>query len=85
MPVAWASTAVANGRFLSGLDRWRRTRPALGLGELKLAGQVMPHVRKIVYNSHQTVIRLKLALGIADVGFRRTVRLSIPKDLKAGC
>ena len=40
---------------------------ALGLGELKLAGQVMPNVRKIVYNVDiKRVIRLKLVLGIAD-------------------
>src|SRR4051794_29195223 len=40
---------------------------ALGLGELKLAGQVMPNVRKVVYNVDiKRVIRLKLVLGIAD-------------------
>jgi 3-hydroxyacyl-[acyl-carrier protein] dehydratase/trans-2-decenoyl-[acyl-carrier protein] isomerase len=40
---------------------------ALGLGELKLAGQVMPNVRKIVYNIDiKRVMRLKLWLGIAD-------------------
>jgi 3-hydroxyacyl-[acyl-carrier protein] dehydratase/trans-2-decenoyl-[acyl-carrier protein] isomerase len=40
---------------------------ALGLGELKLAGQVMPNVRKIVYNVDiKRVIRMKLWLGIAD-------------------
>jgi 3-hydroxyacyl-[acyl-carrier protein] dehydratase/trans-2-decenoyl-[acyl-carrier protein] isomerase len=40
---------------------------ALGLGELKLSGQVMPNVRKIVYNVDiKRVIRLKLVLGIAD-------------------
>jgi 3-hydroxyacyl-[acyl-carrier protein] dehydratase/trans-2-decenoyl-[acyl-carrier protein] isomerase len=40
---------------------------ALGLGELKLAGQVMPNVRKIVYNVDiKRVMRLKLVLGIAD-------------------
>ena len=40
---------------------------ALGLGELKLAGQVMPNVRKIVYNVDiKRVMRLKLWLGIAD-------------------
>ena len=46
-----------------GLGRGR----ALGLGELKLAGQVMPNVRKIVYNIDiKRVMRLKLWLGIAD-------------------
>jgi 3-hydroxyacyl-[acyl-carrier protein] dehydratase/trans-2-decenoyl-[acyl-carrier protein] isomerase len=40
---------------------------ALGLGELKLTGQVMPNVRKIVYNVDiKRVMRLKLWLGIAD-------------------
>jgi 3-hydroxyacyl-[acyl-carrier protein] dehydratase / trans-2-decenoyl-[acyl-carrier protein] isomerase len=40
---------------------------ALGLGELKLSGQVMPNVRKIVYNIDiKRVMRLKLVLGIAD-------------------
>src|SRR6266705_4941639 len=40
---------------------------ALGIGELKLSGQVMPNVRKIVYNVDiKRVIRLKLVLGIAD-------------------
>src|SRR3981081_3100487 len=40
---------------------------ALGLGELKLAGQVMPNVRKIVYNVDiKRVMRLKLVLGVAD-------------------
>jgi 3-hydroxyacyl-[acyl-carrier protein] dehydratase/trans-2-decenoyl-[acyl-carrier protein] isomerase len=40
---------------------------ALGLGELKLAGQIMPNVRKIVYNVDiKRVMRLKLWLGIAD-------------------
>ena len=37
---------------------------ALGLGELKLAGQVMPNVRKIVYNVDiKRVMRLKLCAG----------------------
>jgi len=40
---------------------------ALGLGELKFAGQVMPNVRKIVYNIDiKRVMRLRLWLGIAD-------------------
>ena len=40
---------------------------ALGLGELKLSGQVLPNVRKIVYNLDiKRVIRSKLVLGIAD-------------------
>ena len=40
---------------------------ALGLGELKLAGQVLPNVRKVVYNIDiKRVMRSKLVLGIAD-------------------
>ena len=40
---------------------------ALGLGELKLAGQVLPNVRKVVYNiDMKRVMRSKLVLGIAD-------------------
>jgi 3-hydroxyacyl-[acyl-carrier protein] dehydratase/trans-2-decenoyl-[acyl-carrier protein] isomerase len=40
---------------------------ALGLGELKLAGQVLPDVRKIVYNLDiKRVMRSRLVLGIAD-------------------
>ena len=40
---------------------------ALGLGELKLSGQVLPNVRKIVYNIDiKRVMRSKLVLGIAD-------------------
>ena len=40
---------------------------ALGLGELKLSGQVLPNVRKVVYNIDiKRVMRAKLVLGIAD-------------------
>ena len=40
---------------------------ALGLGDLKFSGQVMPNVSKIVYNIDiKRVMRLKLWLGIAD-------------------
>jgi 3-hydroxyacyl-[acyl-carrier protein] dehydratase/trans-2-decenoyl-[acyl-carrier protein] isomerase len=40
---------------------------ALGLGELKLSGQVLPNVRKIVYNIDiKRVMRSRLMLGIAD-------------------
>jgi 3-hydroxyacyl-[acyl-carrier protein] dehydratase/trans-2-decenoyl-[acyl-carrier protein] isomerase len=40
---------------------------ALGLGELKLSGQVLPDVRKIVYNVDiKRVMRSRLMLGIAD-------------------
>lgn len=54
------------GFFLGWLGSPGRGR-ALGLGELKLAGQVLPSVRKIVYNvDFKRVMRSKLVLGIAD-------------------
>uniref|UniRef100_Q07V18 3-hydroxydecanoyl-[acyl-carrier-protein] dehydratase n=1 Tax=Rhodopseudomonas palustris (strain BisA53) TaxID=316055 RepID=FABA_RHOP5 len=40
---------------------------ALGLGELKFTGQVLPDIRKVVYNIDvKRVMRSKLVLGIAD-------------------
>jgi 3-hydroxyacyl-[acyl-carrier protein] dehydratase/trans-2-decenoyl-[acyl-carrier protein] isomerase len=40
---------------------------ALGLGELTLAGEVLPNARKVVYNIDiKRVMRAKLVLGIAD-------------------
>ncbi|HWV40151.1 bifunctional 3-hydroxydecanoyl-ACP dehydratase/trans-2-decenoyl-ACP isomerase [Pseudorhodoplanes sp.] len=40
---------------------------ALGLGELKFSGQVLPSVKKIVYGLEiKRVMRSKLILGIAD-------------------
>jgi 3-hydroxyacyl-[acyl-carrier protein] dehydratase/trans-2-decenoyl-[acyl-carrier protein] isomerase len=54
------------GFFLGWLGSQGRGR-ALGLGELKLSGQVLPSVRKIVYNvDFKRVMRSKLVLGIAD-------------------
>jgi 3-hydroxyacyl-[acyl-carrier protein] dehydratase/trans-2-decenoyl-[acyl-carrier protein] isomerase len=54
------------GFFLGWLGSPGRGR-ALGLGELKLAGQVLPSVKKIVYNvDFKRVMRSKLVLGIAD-------------------
>jgi 3-hydroxyacyl-[acyl-carrier protein] dehydratase/trans-2-decenoyl-[acyl-carrier protein] isomerase len=59
---------------------------ALGLGELKFSGQVLPNVRKIVYNVDiKRVIRAKLVLGVAD-GWLSTDGDIIyrAKDLKVG-
>ena len=54
------------GFFLGWLGSPGRGR-ALGLGELKFAGQVLPSMRKIVYNvDFKRVMRSKLVLGIAD-------------------
>jgi 3-hydroxyacyl-[acyl-carrier protein] dehydratase/trans-2-decenoyl-[acyl-carrier protein] isomerase len=59
---------------------------ALGLGELKLAGQVMPNVRKIVYNVDiKRVMRLKLVLGVADGWLSADDEIIYrAKDLKVG-
>ena len=59
---------------------------ALGLGELKLAGQVLPHVRKVVYNIDiKRVMRLKLWLGIADGWLSADGEIIYrAKDLKVG-
>jgi 3-hydroxyacyl-[acyl-carrier protein] dehydratase/trans-2-decenoyl-[acyl-carrier protein] isomerase len=54
------------GFFLGWLGSPGRGR-ALGLGELKLAGQVLPSVKNIVYNvDFKRVMRSKLVLGIAN-------------------
>ena len=53
--------------FTSGWIGGEGRGRALGLGELKFAGQVMPNVRKVVYNIDiKRVMRSKLVLGIAD-------------------
>ena len=59
---------------------------ALGLGELKFGGQVMPTVRKIVYNVDiKRVMRLKLVLGIADGWLSADDEIIYrAKDLKVG-
>src|ERR1700730_3990842 len=59
---------------------------ALGLGELKLAGQVMPNARKIVYNVDiKSVMRLKLVLGSADGWLAPDDEIIYrAKDLKVG-
>ena len=54
------------GFFLGWLGSQGRGR-ALGLGEVKLSGMVVPSVRKLVYNvDFKRVMRSKLVLGIAD-------------------
>ena len=59
---------------------------ALGLSELKLAGQVLPNVRKIVYNIDiKRVMRSKLVLGIADGWLSMDGEIIYrAKDLKVG-
>ena len=54
------------GFFLGWLGAAGKGR-ALGLGELKFSGQVLPTVKKIVYGIDiKRVMRSKLVLGIAD-------------------
>jgi 3-hydroxyacyl-[acyl-carrier protein] dehydratase/trans-2-decenoyl-[acyl-carrier protein] isomerase len=54
------------GFFLGWLGAQGRGR-ALGLGELKFSGQVLPTVKKIVYGIElKRVMRTKLVLGIGD-------------------
>jgi 3-hydroxyacyl-[acyl-carrier protein] dehydratase/trans-2-decenoyl-[acyl-carrier protein] isomerase len=54
------------GFFLGWLGAAGRGR-ALGLGELKFSGQVLPTVKKVVYGLDiKRVMRSKLVLGIAD-------------------
>src|SRR5688572_11716296 len=54
------------GFFLGWVGAQGKGR-ALGLGELKFAGQVLPTVKKVVYGIDvKRVMRSKLVLGIAD-------------------
>ena len=54
------------GFFLGWLGAEGRGR-ALGLGELKFSGQVLPTMKKIVYGLElKRVMRSKLVLGVAD-------------------
>jgi 3-hydroxyacyl-[acyl-carrier protein] dehydratase/trans-2-decenoyl-[acyl-carrier protein] isomerase len=59
---------------------------ALGLGELKLAGQVLPNVTKVVYGIDvKRVMRAKLVLGIADGWLSSDGEIIYrAKDLKVG-
>jgi 3-hydroxyacyl-[acyl-carrier protein] dehydratase/trans-2-decenoyl-[acyl-carrier protein] isomerase len=54
------------GFFLGWLGSPGRGR-ALGMGEIKLSGQVLPTMKKVVYGIDiKRVMRSKLVLGIAD-------------------
>jgi 3-hydroxyacyl-[acyl-carrier protein] dehydratase/trans-2-decenoyl-[acyl-carrier protein] isomerase len=54
------------GFFLGWLGASGKGR-ALGLGELKFSGQVLPNVKKVIYGIDlKRVMRSKLVLGIAD-------------------
>jgi 3-hydroxyacyl-[acyl-carrier protein] dehydratase/trans-2-decenoyl-[acyl-carrier protein] isomerase len=73
------------GFFLGWLGQPGKGR-ALGLGELKFSGQVLPNVKKVVYGLElKRVMRGKLVLGIADgwVSADGTV-IYKAQDLKVG-
>jgi 3-hydroxyacyl-[acyl-carrier protein] dehydratase/trans-2-decenoyl-[acyl-carrier protein] isomerase len=73
------------GFFLGWLGEPGRGR-ALGVGEVKLADQVLPSVEKVVYAvDFKRVFRSKLVLGIAD-GFLEVDgrRIYEAKDLRVG-
>jgi 3-hydroxyacyl-[acyl-carrier protein] dehydratase / trans-2-decenoyl-[acyl-carrier protein] isomerase len=59
---------------------------ALGLGELKLSGQVLPNVRKVAYNIDiKRVMRARLVLGVADGWLSMDDEIIYrAKDLKVG-
>jgi 3-hydroxyacyl-[acyl-carrier protein] dehydratase/trans-2-decenoyl-[acyl-carrier protein] isomerase len=54
------------GFFLGWLGSSGKGR-ALGLGELKFSGQVLPNVKEVIYGLDiKRVMRSKLVLGVAD-------------------
>jgi 3-hydroxyacyl-[acyl-carrier protein] dehydratase/trans-2-decenoyl-[acyl-carrier protein] isomerase len=73
------------GFFLGWLGGQGRGR-ALGLSELKLAGQVLPTVKKVEYHIDiKRVMRAKLMLGIADGWLSMDGEIIYrAKDLKVG-
>ena len=73
------------GFFLGWLGAQGKGR-ALGLGELKFSGQVLPSVKKVVYGVDlKRVFRSKLILGIADGWLEADGRrIYEAKDLRVG-
>ena len=73
------------GFFLAWLGSPGRGR-ALGLGELKFSGQVLPNIKKVVYGLEiKRVMRGKLVLGIADGWLSADDSIIYQaKDLKVG-
>jgi 3-hydroxyacyl-[acyl-carrier protein] dehydratase / trans-2-decenoyl-[acyl-carrier protein] isomerase len=62
------------GFFLGWAGRLRQG-PCTRARPVKLAGKLLPTVRKVVYGIDvKRIMRSKLMLGVADVGSRRTVR-----------
>lgn len=73
------------GFFLGWLGAPGRGR-ALGVGEVKLTGQVLPSARKLIYHLNlKRVMRSRLVLGIAD-GLMQVDGKTVyeAKDLKVG-
>jgi 3-hydroxyacyl-[acyl-carrier protein] dehydratase/trans-2-decenoyl-[acyl-carrier protein] isomerase len=73
------------GFFLGWLGAPGRGR-AIGVGEVKLAGQVLPSASKVIYQLNlKRVIMRKLVLGIAD-GIMKVDGKTVyeAKDLKVG-
>lgn len=73
------------GFFLGWLGAPGRGR-ALGMGEVKFSGQVLPTVKRVVYGvDFKRVLRSKLVLGIAD-GWLKADDVTIyqASDLKVG-
>jgi 3-hydroxyacyl-[acyl-carrier protein] dehydratase / trans-2-decenoyl-[acyl-carrier protein] isomerase len=59
---------------------------ALGVGEVKLAGQVLPSVKRVLYGvDFKRVFRSKLVLGVADGWLEADGRrVYEAKDLRVG-
>ncbi len=59
--------ALAIGRIFLGWLGSSGSGRALGLGELKFTGQVLPEMKKVIYGLEiKRIMRSKLVLGIAD-------------------
>jgi 3-hydroxyacyl-[acyl-carrier protein] dehydratase/trans-2-decenoyl-[acyl-carrier protein] isomerase len=73
------------GFFLGWLGSPGKGR-ALGLGELKFSGQVLPNVKKVVYNVDlKRVMRSRLVLGVGDGWLSADDEIIYrAKDLKVG-
>jgi 3-hydroxyacyl-[acyl-carrier protein] dehydratase/trans-2-decenoyl-[acyl-carrier protein] isomerase len=73
------------GFFLGWLGGQGRGR-ALGLGELKLSGQILPTMKQVVYGIDvKRVVRARLVLGIGDGWLSADGNLIYQaKDLKVG-
>jgi len=67
LPAASASTPCGRCRVLPRLDRQPGRGRALGVGEVKFTGQVLPTAKRVTYFiDMKRMITRKLVLGIAD-------------------